>query len=151
MMKGNGDLASLKDIAKYARDSDGLEAFVHVIENDLSLLLYRAVAKVKAELSAQEAAVFEVDLESVRIRAPIARADFEAWIAADVARIGRALDDTLRAADVTPDGVDQIVATGGTSRVPAVRKMLRDRFPGKEIADSDPLHSIAAGLALMRG
>ena len=149
MMKGNGDLASLKDIAKYARDSEGLEAFVHVIENDLSLLLYRAVAKVKAELSVAEAAVFEADLESVKIRAPVTRADFEAWIAADLARIGRALDDTLRTAGLSPDGVDQIVATGGTSRVPAVRKMLRDRFPGKEISDSDPLHSIAAGLALM--
>jgi hypothetical chaperone protein len=151
MMKGNGDLASLKDIAKYARDSEGLEAFVHVIENDLSLLLYRAVAKVKAELSASEAAVFEADLESVKIRAPVTRADFESWIAADVARIGRALDDMLRAAGVAPDSVDQIVATGGTSRVPAVRKMLRDRFPDKEISDSDPLHSIAAGLALMGG
>jgi hypothetical chaperone protein len=90
-----------------------------------------------------------VDLESVKIRAPIARADFEGWIAADVARIGRVLDDTLRTAGLTPDGVDQIVATGGTSRVPAIRKMLRERFPGKEISDSDPLHSIAAGLALM--
>ena len=149
MMKGNGDLASLRDIAKYARDSEGLEAFVHVIENDLSLLLYRAVAKVKAELSVAEAAVFEADLESVRIRAPVTRAGFESWIAADVARIGRVLDDTLRMAGLSHEKIDQIVATGGTSRVPAVRKMLRDRFPGKEISDSDPLHSIAAGLALM--
>jgi hypothetical chaperone protein len=150
MMKGNGDLADLRAIAKYAGDSEGLEAFVHVIENDLSLPLYRAVAKVKAELSAQDAAIFEVDLESVKIRAPVSRIDFEGWIAGDVARIGRVLDDMLRTAGVAPGDVDQIVATGGTSRVPAVRKMLRDRFPGKEIADSDPLHSIAAGLALMR-
>jgi hypothetical chaperone protein len=149
MMKGNGDLADLKDIAKYAQDSVGLEAFVHVVENDLSLLLYRAVAKVKAELSAAEAAVFEVDLESVKIQGPVTRGEFERWIAADVAKIGGALDDTLRAAGVTPDGVDQIVATGGTSRVPAVRRMLSERFPDKEISDSDPLHSIAAGLALM--
>jgi hypothetical chaperone protein len=151
MMKGNGDLADLREIAKYAQDAAGLEAFVHVIENDLSLLLYRAVAKVKAELSGQEEAVFEADLESVKIRAPIARADFERWIAGDLDRIGRALDETLRTAGVAPGAVDQIVATGGTSRVPAVRKMLRERFPGKEIADSDPLHSIAAGLALMGG
>ena len=98
MMKGNGDLAEFEGHCEICARRDGLEAFVHVIENDLSLLLYRAVAKVKAELSGQEAAVFEVDLESVRIRAPIARADFEAWIAADLDRIGRALDETLRTA-----------------------------------------------------
>jgi hypothetical chaperone protein len=149
MMKGNGDLAALRDIARSAADSEGLEAFVHVIENDLSLLLYRAVAKVKAELSTQASALFEVDLESMNIRAPIARADFEGWIAKDVARIGHALDETLRVAGVASVAIDQIVATGGTSRVPAVRKLLQERFPGKEISDSDPLHSIAAGLALM--
>jgi hypothetical chaperone protein len=149
MMKGNGDLADLKDIAKYARDREGVDAFVHVIENDLSLPLYRAVARAKAELSSQEAALFEVDLESVKIAAPIARSDFEGWIASDVARIERALDETLKTAGVAPEEVDQIVATGGTSRVPAVRRMLRERFPGREISDSDPLHSIAAGLALM--
>jgi hypothetical protein len=30
-----------------------------------------------------------------------------------------------------------------------VRAMLEARFPSKEIFDADPLHSIAAGLALM--
>ena len=34
-------------------------------------------------------------------------------------------------------------------RTTCVRRMLRARFPDKEISDSDPLHSIAAGLALM--
>jgi hypothetical chaperone protein len=149
MMKGNGDLAALRDIAKSAADSLGLEAFVHVIENDLSLLLYRAVAKVKAELSTQASALFEVDLENMKIRVDVPRSDFETWIAKDVVRIGHALDETLRTAGVAPGEIDQIVATGGTSRVPAVRKLLQQRFPDKEIAESDPLHSIAAGLALM--
>jgi hypothetical chaperone protein len=120
-----------------------------VIEHDLSLRLYRAVAKAKAALSSQDAARFEVDLESVAIAEPIARAAFESWIADDVARIGAVLDETLAAAGVAPDAIDHVVATGGTSRVPAVRAMLRGRFPGREILESDPLHSIAAGLALM--
>jgi hypothetical chaperone protein len=149
MMKGNGDLDALRAIAKFAGDREGIEAFVHVIENDLSLLLYRAVAKVKAELSTRDDAVFEVDLENVAIRAPIACAAFEGWIKADVGRIARALDETLHAAGASHDDVDQIVATGGTSRVPAVRAMLQARFPGRTISDADPLHSIAAGLALM--
>jgi hypothetical chaperone protein len=149
MMKGNGDLDALRNIAKFAGDRGGIDAFVHVIEHDLSLLLYRAVAKVKAELSTQNDAIFEVDLETVKIRTPISRAAFEQWIEGDVGRIGRVLDATLQAAAVSPERIDQIVATGGTSRVPAVRDMLQTRFPGKKIWDADPLHSIAAGLALM--
>jgi hypothetical chaperone protein len=151
MMKGNGDLDELRAIAKVAADREGIEAFVHVVENDLSLLLYRAVAKVKAELSMQDDAVFEVNLEDVVIRAPISRAAFEGWIKADVSRIARALDETLQTAGASPGDVDEIVATGGTSRVPAVRAMLQARFPGRTISDADPLHSIAAGLALMGG
>jgi hypothetical chaperone protein len=149
MMKGNGDLDELWSIAKFAGDREGIEAFVHVIENDLSLLLYRAVAKVKAELSSQNEAIFEVDLGSVNIRAPISRAAFEGWIETDISHIGRVLDETLAAAALSPESIDQIVATGGTSRVPAIRDMLQTRFPGKKIWDADPLHSIAAGLALM--
>jgi hypothetical chaperone protein len=149
MMKGNGDLDALRAIARYADDREGIEAFVHVIEHDLSLMLYRAVARAKAALSAQETTVFEVDLESVAITAPISRAAFEGWIAGDVKRIGRVLDETLHAAGIAPAAVDHVVATGGTSRVPAVRAMLGARFPGKEILEADPLHSIAAGLALM--
>ena len=95
--------------------------------------------------------MFEVDLESVAITAPISRAAFEGWIAGDVKRIGRVLDETLHAAGVAPAAIDHVVATGGTSRVPAVRAMLSARFPGKEILEADPLHSIAAGRALMGG
>jgi hypothetical chaperone protein len=149
MMKGNGDLEELRTIAKFADDREGIEAFVHVIENDLSLLLYRAVAKAKAELSAASETIFEVDLESVRVRAPISRAAFEGWIGEDIGRIGRVLDETVQATKLVAAEIDHVVATGGTSRVPAVRAMLAARFPGRPILDADPLHSIAAGLALM--
>jgi hypothetical chaperone protein len=149
MMKGNGDLDELRAIAKFADDRAGIDAFVHVVENDLSLSLYRAVAKAKAALSAAAETMFEVDLESVTIRAPIARAAFEQWIADDVGRIGRALDETMQEAAIDPARVDHVVATGGSSRVPAVRAMLGARFPGRPILEADPLHSIAAGLALM--
>ena len=67
--------------------------------------------------------MFEVDLESMTIKAPVTRLEFEGWIAEDVARIGRVLDETLEAAGIAPGDVDHIVATGGTSRVPAVRAM----------------------------
>ncbi|MGD0720321.1 MAG: Hsp70 family protein [Roseiarcus sp.] len=149
MMKGDGSLDQLRALARQADDGAGIAAFVHVIEHDLSLPLYRAVARAKAALSGEDSALFEVDLESVAIAEPITRAAFESWIAGDVARIGRVLDETLAAAGVAPGAIDHVVATGGTSRVPAVRAMLRSRFPGREILESDPLHSIAAGLALM--
>ena len=49
----------------------------------------------------------------------------------------------------TPDGrVDRVFLTGGSSFVPAVRRIFEDRFGTDRIADGDELTSVAQGLAL---
>ena len=48
------------------------------------------------------------------------------------------LDETLRAADVSPAQIDRVLCTGGTARVPWLRQALIERFGASKLHDLDP-------------
>jgi hypothetical chaperone protein len=77
----------------------------------------------------------------------VTRADFETWIAADIERIGAAIDVALERADVTVETVDSVFMTGGTSYVPAVRRLFEQRFGQEKLRYGDAFNWVASGLA----
>ena len=50
-------------------------------------------------------------------------------------------------AGLRADQIDVVLRTGGSSLIPAVRRILDDRFP-TQVVDHDPFTSVAAGLAI---
>jgi len=149
LMKGSGELKELRDLARVAVDPAPLETFVEIVEYDLGFALYRAVSDVKLALSAQDAATFRFRVGDTEIEAPIARSAFEAWIAPDVERIAATLDEALRAAGTPAEGIDRVFLTGGTSFVPAIRRLFVERFGEERLTSADQFESIAYGLALI--
>ena len=91
-----------------------------MIEADVGYELHHAISKTKLQLSAAERTTFHFKAGDLDISADVTRADFETWIAADIERIGAAIDIALERADVTVETVDSVFMTGGTSYVPAV-------------------------------
>jgi hypothetical chaperone protein len=79
----------------------------------------------------------------------VTRADFERWIAPDIARIEATVDQALAAAGVEADTIDRIFLTGGTSLTPRIRRLFAERFGEGRIASGGELTSIAHGLALI--
>jgi hypothetical chaperone protein len=82
------------------------------------------------------------------IEAPVTHADFEAWIAADTAAMADCVDRVLDAAGVSTADVDRVFMTGGTSFVPAVRRIFDERFGAAKIEAGGEIISVATGLAL---
>jgi hypothetical chaperone protein len=149
MMKGSGDLKELQELARAALDPEPLEHFIDIVENDLGFALYRAVSDVKVALSSHERAVFRFALPSAAIEAWIDRTEFERWIAADVERIAATVDQALAAAQIGAGAVDRVFLTGGTSFVPAIRRLFEERFGSERLTSADQFESIAYGLALI--
>jgi hypothetical chaperone protein len=83
------------------------------------------------------------------VEADVSRAEFEQWIAPDLARIGATIEIALANAGVGADAIDHVFLTGGSSLIPAVRRLFEERFPAGRIASGDELTSIAHGLALI--
>jgi hypothetical chaperone protein len=79
----------------------------------------------------------------------VKRSAFERWIADDLRLIEEALDEVLVKTRTLPGTIDKIFLTGGTSFVPAVRKIFENRFERDRIESGGELLSIAHGLALI--
>jgi hypothetical chaperone protein len=78
----------------------------------------------------------------------VTRADFESWIANDLAAIEASVESLLASSGIDPRQVDRVFLTGGTSFVPAVRRIFARRFGEHRVRSGNEFTSVARGLAL---
>jgi hypothetical chaperone protein len=149
LMKGSADLRDLRELARFAVDPVPLRHFLDLIDNDLGFSLYRAVSAAKVGLSSRDVVEFAFTVDDIDIRAPIARAEFERWIGEDLNRIAASVDQALNSARIAPGEVEKVFLTGGTSFVPAVRRLFASRFGEEKLVSADQFESIAYGLAMI--
>ncbi|MDP3523981.1 MAG: Hsp70 family protein, partial [Hoeflea sp.] len=149
IFKTTKEFASLKALVRQAVEPDKLELFIDLIEHDEGYQLHQAVSATKMALSLEDEAEFRFAPLGQTAVKPVRRADFERWIAPDLSQITAALDEVLDRTRTQADEVDRIFLTGGTSFVPAVRRIFTDRFEPGRIETGGELISIAHGLALI--
>lgn len=149
LMKGSKDLRELRSLAHLAVDPAPLHDFIALIERDLGFTLHQAISATKVALSREEEVAFNFIDGDVTIGSTVTRAQFEEWIGEDLARIGASVDEVLSAATIAPGDVDKVFLTGGTSFVPAVRRLFTERFGKEKLVSADQFESIATGLALI--
>lgn len=149
VMKSPETIRELEKLAAAADDPAGLEKLIEMIEDDLGWPLYKAVSETKAALSQSEAATLAFHHGSIHIEATVGRADFETWIADDLARIDEAVAAAIAASGLPEKEIDKVFLTGGTSFVPAVRRLFARRFGEARLETGEQLLSIAYGLALI--
>jgi hypothetical chaperone protein len=144
-LKEESTLRLLARVAQGAIEPARIERLVRVVDDDLGMVLHRAVEGSKVRLSTRDhdrVALHEIDLDLA-----VTRAGFEGWLADDLAAIDRVLDDVLARAGVSASDIDRVFATGGTSLVPVVRDRLAARFGAGKLVGGDELTSVAWGLA----
>ncbi|MBT2188496.1 Hsp70 family protein [Sphingobium nicotianae] len=149
LMRNRRTLAELERLKKAATDPDAIGRMITVIEKELGYALYDAVGALKRALSTQEEAHFHFETDDLAIEADVTRADFERWIAPDIARIEATVDKALAKAGTAPDAIDRVFLTGGSSLIPAIAAIFARRFGQERIATGGELTSIAHGLALI--
>jgi hypothetical chaperone protein len=149
LMRAPKTMRDIEAVARTAKHPDRLHALLRLIRDELGYELYRTVSGVKAELSRSETAVLRFHHADFAIVETIARADFEHWIAPDIARIAATVDVALAEAAVKPDAIDRVFLTGGTSLVPAVRRLFTARFGAERVVGGGEFVSVAEGLALI--
>jgi hypothetical chaperone protein len=125
-----------------------IEALQTLIDEDLGYQLHRAVGRLKVELSSAEEAEFRFTDGTLNIRAAVHRRDFETWIEDELAAIETCVDDLLTSSGIAASAVDRVFLTGGTSFVPAVRRIFAERFGAERLVTGNEFTSVARGLAL---
>lgn len=149
VFKTSREYADLKSLVRQSLEPDKLELFIDLVEHDEGYPLYQAVSATKMALSAGDEAEFRFAPLGRAGQKSVKRSEFETWIAEDLARIEGALDDVLTTTATAPVAIDKVFLTGGTSFVPAVRRIFTDRFDASRIETGGEMVSIAHGLALI--
>jgi hypothetical chaperone protein len=149
IFKTSREFAELRKLVRTSLEPEKLEIFIDLVDHDEGYPLYQAVSATKMALSSEEEAEFDFPSLGRGGRKTIRRADFERWISSDLRRIEAALDEILEKTETAAGSIDKVFLTGGTSFVPAVRRIFTERFAGDRIETGGELLSIAHGLALI--
>jgi len=148
LLRGREVLEMLRGVHAQSLEPEKIGALIHFIKEDLGFQLHRAVQKVKSDLSNSQRAKFEFSDGFVDLEATLERASFEEWISEELGQIARCVDSLLASSSVLPKDVDMVFLTGGSSFVPAVRRLFETRFGPDRIRGGNEFTSVVRGLAL---
>jgi hypothetical chaperone protein len=148
LLRAKDVLDMLRGVHAQSLEPEKIAALIHFIKENLGFHLHRAVQKVKTDLSNAAVATFQFSDGFVNLEAAVERASFEEWISEELGQIAGCVDTLLSSSGVHPKDVDMVFLTGGSSFVPAVRKIFEARFGEKRIRGGNEFTSVARGLAL---
>ena len=140
----------LKQAMRTAQDRAGLARLHELLEEGWFYLLFQSVEATKVALSSQEEAPFRFHAGSIHIEDTVSRRDFEESIRDETQKLERCVDDLLAFRALRPEDIDAVFLTGGSSRVPAVRRLFSERFSGR-IRELEALTSVGYGLGVEAG
>ena len=143
------DLLSLIREAKRASDRPReLARLEAMVTRNFGLAVFRAIEDAKIDLSTDDEAVVRLPHWEIDLEQPLTRPEFEAAISAQVRAAHQCVRDTVGRAGCEPGEIAVVITTGGSSLIPAFRRMLSESLPRASLAEADTFTSVAAGLAL---
>jgi hypothetical chaperone protein len=147
-LKAKDTMNMLASVKAQALEPRKIEALIHLVDEDLGYRLHQAVQKTKCDLSIGTTAHFHLSDGCIEVDAVAERSSFESWISEEVATIEGCVDALLQNSGVRPTNVNKVFLTGGSSFVPAVRRIFASRFGADRIRTGSEFTSVARGLAL---
>jgi len=147
-LKSSETIEMLRNIRSQSLDPERIDSLLHIVQNDLGFYLHQSVQSMKVELSSELTGSFVFEDHVVRMNGRVKRASFEKWIEPDLEKIRECLDRLQAATGIVAEDVDRVFLTGGSSLVPAVRRIFEDRFGANRISGGSEFTSVAKGLAL---
>lgn len=149
LLRASRDMRDIRSLRRTALEPAKIARLVELLDDNHGYRLYQAVSRLKESLSRRPEATFLFEGGSVRIEKSVTRNAFEAWIAPELAAIERTVDEALDRSGLRAQAIDRVFLTGGSSFVPAVRRLFEARFGEAKLEGGGELVSIASGLAYM--
>jgi hypothetical chaperone protein len=149
LLRASRDMRDIRSLVRTALEPDKIAALVEMLDDNHGYRLYQAVSRLKEGLSAAEEATFLFEEGSIRMEQRVRREEFDGWIAPELKAIEGAVEEAMARAGLDEGGVDRVFLTGGSSFVPAVRRIFERRFGAGKLESGAELVSIATGLSLI--
>lgn len=148
-LKTRKNMELLQQIRFHALAPERITALIDLVDHDLGYRLYQSIEQTKCALSVESQTGFRFDEAALAIEKAVTRAEFENWIAPEVVQISRCIDRLLAKCNIAAKEVGAIFMTGGSSFVPAIRRLFEEKFGDKTpIRAGQEFTSVAEGLAI---
>ena len=119
------------------------ERLLDLITNNYSYLVFQAIRKAKAAISATDFS--QIDIPELDLTIDISRADFDEIISGMLHEIETTIDEVLKRSNIGPNEITIVVRTGGSSQIASVKAMLGKN---NKVVEHNPFTSVAIGLAI---
>jgi len=130
-------------------DRQALSNLNGLVSGNLGYALFRAIEETKCELSINQNSSVSFVENNIVIREDISRGEFELIADDKFEQIRACIDDTLCRAKVSPQEIDSVLLTGGSSFIPGIQKIFLDKFGDKKLLPIDAFTSVAYGLGII--
>jgi hypothetical chaperone protein len=148
-LKTRKNLDLLRRIHYQSLEPEKIAAIVELVDNDLGYRLYQGVEQTKCRLSDSTVSEFHFREAAIAIDDSVRREAFEGWVDRELRQISKCVDRLLSHCQVTAKDIDAIFMTGGSSFVPAIRRIFESTFGAKvPIRVGQEFTSVAEGLAI---
>ena len=143
------NMRTLNQLRFYALEPQKIAALIEIVDHDLGYRLYQAIEGTKCNLSSAPSSAFVFKELSTGIDERVTQSQFENWIEPEVREIDRCIDGLLARCNVKSSDVGAVFMTGGSSFVPAIRRIFEQKFgDDTPIKAGDEFTSVAIGLAI---
>ncbi len=142
------DLALAAHLDSLFKESFG----VRLLDDQRPAIVHRTIAeaeRAKRRLSSMMTAPsIALNWGGHVLNASVDRVAFERIIKDFVVRTEMLIDNALSAAKVTPEQIDAVILVGGSTRIPMVQRLLRDKFHKDPLKHVNPDEAVALGAAI---
>lgn len=141
-------MQSIREIRSVSSNPDLVDNLENLILENKGFMIFQAIERAKKELTTESETTIQYSDRILTINEPVSRIEFEDMIKGDLAAITKCVDTTLSKAGVDAKDIDVVLLTGGSSFIPAVRRLFVKRFGDNRVVQLDAFTSVAHGLAL---
>ncbi len=121
---------------------------MNLIDYNLGFSLFQHIEKSKIKLSSGNAATIAFNERDIHIEEELSLPVFEQMITKEINRTENYILNFFEKQNVRMNQVSNVFLTGGTSSIPAIRKIFEKHFTTEKIHGGDNFNSVALGLAL---
>jgi len=128
---------------------EAIRALRSLIQRNYGYPVAREVEAAKRRLSTDMVTYIEMEKDTFRIHERLERAEFSHIIESQIDSMQKTIIEAEQQAGLKPGEIDQVLTTGGTSLIPAIRQMLEERYTPERLLQRDTFTSVANGLAIV--
>lgn len=139
---------SLEEFKFLSSNPKAIASLKSLIINNLGFSLYEEIERVKKNLSTVDEEMFCFQNKDIDIKNQIKREEFEKIISTQITQVEDLINRALTSAKKSPEEIDVVVTTGGSSLIPVFQELLKKKFGSDKLKSQETFTSVATGLAL---